>query len=620
MTSAPPPGAGRFAGLDGLRAIAVGAVLLYHLSPGALVGGYLGVDIFFVISGFLITALALREHEGTGRIDLRAFWVRRARRLLPAIGLLLLACSTAAWAIGGNVLVGLGRQLIGAATFSSNWLSTLAARSYFDDTSPELFRNLWSLAVEEQFYLLWPLMLSVLLVPRRVGWRWVIVGVLAGTSALAMAVLFVPGSDATRVYYGTDTHSFGLLVGALTAFAARAFAARSVRRPSWQPSPALLVGVASTSLAGLVVAMVAMPADSPVAYRGGLVGVALLTAALIGTAIVPGSPVGSALDGRLLRWVGTRSYGLYLWHWPVFVLLVAALPEWPRTGAGGWVLGAIALGVSTAAAWFSHRYVETPIRRRGVRGAVMVATSRWRGSRRGLVAGIAAAALLVGGGAGTAAALAASPYRSDAQANIEEGIRAIEDAPAAPVAPVEPSTPATLPGGDQITAIGDSVMLASAPGLQAAFPGIAIDAAVSRQLSDAPALVDSLLRERALRPVVLIGLGTNGPIDGVILERIRRSLGSAHKMVVVNVQAPRGWTDGVNQALTSFAGDHRDVELANWRDAISGQLSLLARDQIHPGSRGGEVYAGVVREALQRLAAIPPLLRPSDYGLAPRPE
>ena len=335
---------------------------------------------------------------------------------------------------------------------------------------------------------------------------------------------------------------------------------------------------------------------------------------------MPGSPVGSALDGRLLRWVGTRSYGLYLWHWPVFVLLVAALPEWPRTGAGGWVLGAIALGVSTAAAWFSHRYVETPIRRRGVRGAVMVATSRWRGSRRGLVAGVVAAALLIGGGAGTAAALAASPYRSDAQANIEEGIRAIEDAPAAPVAPLEPSTPAALPGGDQITAIGDSVMLASAPGLQAAFPGIAIDAAVSRQLSDAPALVDSLLRERALRPVVLIGLGTNGPIDGVILERIRRSLGSAHKMVVVNVQAPRGWTDGVNQALTSFAGDHRDVELANWRDAISGQLSLLARDQIHPGSRGGEVYAGVVREALQRLAAIPPLLRPSDYGLAPRPE
>ena len=171
MTSAPPFGVGRFAGLDGLRAIAVGAVLLYHLSPGALVGGYLGVDVFFVISGFLITALVLREREDTGQIDLRAFWVRRARRLLPAIVLLLLACSTAAWAIGGNVLVGLGRQLIGAATFSSNWLSIHAARSYFDDTSPELFRNLWSLAVEEQFYLLWPLVLSVLLVPRRVGWR-----------------------------------------------------------------------------------------------------------------------------------------------------------------------------------------------------------------------------------------------------------------------------------------------------------------------------------------------------------------------------------------------------------------------------------------------------------------
>lgn len=619
MTSAPRP-AGRFAGLDGLRAIAVGAVLLYHLSPGALVGGYLGVDIFFVISGFLITALALRERDDSGRIDLRAFWMRRARRLLPAIALLLLACSTAAWAIGGNVLVGLDRQLIGAATFSSNWLSIQAARSYFDGTSPELFRNLWSLAVEEQFYLLWPLVLIVVLVPRRVAWRWAVVGVLAGASALAMAVLFVPGADSTRVYYGTDTHSFGLLVGALTAFAARAIAARPVWRHTRRPSPAVLVGVAAVSLAGLVAAMVAMPADSAVAYRGGLVGVALLTVALIGTAIAPGSPVGTALDGRVLSWVGARSYGLYLWHWPVFVLIVAALPEWPRTGASGWALGAVALGVSVAAAWFSYRYVETPIRRRGVRGAVAVATSRWRGSRRGLVAGVTAAALLLGGTGGTVAALAASPYRSDAQANIERGIRAIEDVSVAPTAPEAPATPAALPGGDQITAIGDSVMLASAPGLQAAFPGIAIDAVVSRQLSDAPGLVDSLLREQALRPIVLIGLGTNGPIDDVALERIRRSLGSTHKMVVVNVQAPRGWTDGVNEALSSFAGDHRDVELANWRDAISGQLSLLARDQIHPGGRGGEVYAGVVRDALQRLAEVPPLLRPSDYGLAPRPE
>src|SRR3990170_9121249 len=130
----------RFAGLDGLRAIAVGAVVLYHLTPGALPGGYIGVDIFFVISGFLITALLLRERDLTGRISLSGFWRRRARRLLPALGLLLLACCSAAWVIGGDVLVGLGRQVLGALTFSGNWLAVIGEHSYFDQTAPELFR------------------------------------------------------------------------------------------------------------------------------------------------------------------------------------------------------------------------------------------------------------------------------------------------------------------------------------------------------------------------------------------------------------------------------------------------------------------------------------------------
>ena len=209
----------RLPGLDGLRAIAVIVVIAFHFVPAAAPGGYLGVDVFFVISGFLITTLLLRERSRTGRVSVPRFWLRRARRLLPALAVVVLTCGAAAAVIGGDVLVHLGSQVLGAATFSSNWLYIVQGTSYFATTSPELFRNLWSLAVEEQFYLLWPGLLILLLFVR---WRWlrvVIVSLLAVSSAVAMALLFTPPGDATRVYYGTDTHSFGLALGAAVAIA-----------------------------------------------------------------------------------------------------------------------------------------------------------------------------------------------------------------------------------------------------------------------------------------------------------------------------------------------------------------------------------------------------------------
>ena len=148
----PPFAPPLFRGLDGLRAISVIAVMLFHLTPGAWPGGFIGVDVFFVISGFLITSLLLRERELTGRIALGAFWKRRARRLLPALAVVVAVSGSAAWAIGGDVLMGVGRQVLGAATFSGNWLSLAAGGTYFDDTAPEILRNLWSLGIEEQFY------------------------------------------------------------------------------------------------------------------------------------------------------------------------------------------------------------------------------------------------------------------------------------------------------------------------------------------------------------------------------------------------------------------------------------------------------------------------------------
>ena len=597
------PRSARLPGLDGLRALAVVAVVLYHLGSGILPGGFIGVDVFFVISGYLITGLLVREKDSHGRIHLARFWMRRARRLLPALGLVVVVSASATLAIGGNPLVHLGRQVLGATTFSSNWLSIAAAQNYFDETTPELFRNLWSLAVEEQFYLAWPLVILLVLAVRSRPARVLIVLAIAVASAAAMTLLATAG-DPTRVYYGSDTHSFGLAIGAALAILHHDWPASSgplARR--------VLPAISALSVLGILAIALFLPEDAPLTYRGGLALVAVLTALVIAGAVISRvSPVSAALDWTPLRWVGERSYGLYLWHWPVWVLVTAALPSLSGIG-GGWILGAIALAITVVASTASYRFVEQPIHRVGYRAVV----AGWLGSHprpASRIAAIVSAVLLIVALVGaTGVAIAADPGLTDAQALVEHGKKSVTPArpqSSPPAPPPHSVTPHSVPGGDQIDAIGDSVMLASAPELQAGFPGIQIDAVVSRQLSSAPAIVQGMRDSGTLRPVLLIGLGTNGPIDRKSLDQIRSIVGATHEIIVVNVQAPRGWTDGVNDTLTRFAQQYRSVELADWRDAISSRLDLLARDQIHPGSAGGVIYARAVTDALQRLAELPP--------------
>ncbi|CAN5292895.1 acyltransferase family protein [soil metagenome] len=619
----------RVIGLDGVRAIAVVLVMLFHLSPGAVVGGYLGVDIFFVVSGFLITELLVRERDAAGRISLRGFWTRRARRLIPALIVLLLACCAAAYAIGGDVLLKLGSQVLGALTFSSNWLFIAGGSSYFDESTPELFRNLWSLAVEEQFYLVWPLLLALVLLRPKKWMRFAGVGLLAVASGVAMALLWDP-NDATRVYYGTDTHAFGLAIGALLALVARHWSVWRAEWPRWTRRALDIAG--PVAALGLVAIAILLPGDSPIVYRGGLVGVALLTAVVIASLLVPASPLAWLLELAPFRWVGKRSYGLYLWHWPVFVLVVAALPDWSRDGLAGWSLGGVALVITMLAAALSYRFVEQPIRRNGFRAAGRRFVNVLVGSRRGLIAATAAATLVLAGGTATIGAVTTDPGKGETQLLVEAGQAAIDAAIAeaeaeaashtAQAGGTDPAEPQAAPqpvGGEQITAIGDSVMLAAAPTLQEVFPGIAIDAQVSRSIVVAPGMVQALLDAGQLRPVLLLALGTNGPIERDTLETIRNMIGPDRLMVVVNVQEPRSWEEEVNTTLSAFALYYRDVELANWHDAIQPSLHLLAGDQIHFGSAGAAVFAAAIKDALQRLAELPPLRDESADESLPRP-
>jgi len=614
--SADPAPEVRLRGLDGLRALAIALVLAYHLFPGLAPGGFIGVDIFFVVSGFLITALLIAEHRTNGRVRLRRFWARRARRLLPALVVVVGVATTVAAVIGGDVLVGIGWQLAGALTFSSNWWSIANGASYLDQTSPELFRHFWSLAVEEQFYVLWPLVvIAVVVIPLRWA-RPTVPLTLAIASAIAMALLArdpaLDPAPASVAYLSTLTHGFGLLVGAALALARDPLAQTqtATRVPRWAADGAALVAGA-----GLVALAATLSIDSAVTYRGGLFVAVLLTGVVIVSAAHPRGSAASILDAPLPRWIGERSYGLYLWHWPVLILLGVALPRVDRAGADAWLLGLAALVISFAFAALSYHFLEQPIRQRRVREVVR----GWPTLRRATL-GIASAAAIAGLIVGIASAVVRAPAQSEAAAFIAAGQAALNAAADRPLriplserGPAE-AAPAELPTGDQIIAIGDSVMLAAAPQLQARWPGISIDAVVSRQMRQAPEILVALAQEGALRPFVIVHLGTNGWIDPATLLELRAIVGPERQLVLVSAQAPRDWVSDVNSHLFAFAADYREVVVADWRSAIAPQLNLLARDQVHPGSAGGRVYTSAVEAALLYLVSLPD---PVDYDNNP---
>ena len=611
----------RVAGLDGLRAIAVIVVLLFHLTPGFAVGGYLGVDIFFVVSGFIITRLLLIEHTATGGIRLGGFWARRARRLLPALVVLLLVCSTAALAVGGDALLDLGGQVASSLTFSSNWYFIVTGSDYFADAAPELFRNVWSLAVEEQFYLLWPLALLFIVLRLSRSLRVALLAVATAASAIAMGLLLVPGAP-TSVYYGTGTHAFGLTLGALLAVVSRWWPTRPLEWPRGARRGLGLAGVAA--LAGMLVLTGVMPGDADWAYRGGLFAVAVLTAVLIAAFLVPASPLARAVDVAPMRWVGERSYGIYLWHWPVFVLLATALPAWTLDAGLAWALGGAATGITVAVAALSFRFVESPIRRDGFRVTWQRWAGGWRRSRLAAVASAAVLVLVVGGVTGTTVAVVLQPNSSEVEQRVQAGQDAIRETPSPTPTPTadatpDPAAPPPQLSGDQITAVGDSVMLAAVPELQTAYPGIQIDATVSRQMWTAPDILRGLRDAGALRPVVVVALGTNGSVGDDTLAAIRDAIGPDRELVLVTAQAPRGWIPGVNQKLAAFAWQYRNVELADWYTAIQPHLGELARDQVHFGHIGATIFTGTITEALQRLAALPPLRDEVADESLPRP-
>jgi peptidoglycan/LPS O-acetylase OafA/YrhL len=642
------PQRGRIPGLDGLRALAIIAVLAYHLDASWLPGGFLGVDVFFVVSGFLITTLLLREHRAHGRIALRSFWVRRARRLLPALVVTVTVSALLARVVSSDLLVHAGRQMLGALTFSTNWVEISAGSSYFDQTAPQLFMNFWSLAVEEQFYLFWPLLTLLLLRFARPVGRVSSALVIGTASTVLMAVWATPGADATRVYYGTDTHLVGLMLGAALAFAwASPALAMRLRPSSWGVAGSFAVPGAA---AVLVVLLLALDESRIATFRGGIALASAATVVLVAGLLDrgPGAPRWwqRLADHPAVAWVGVRSYSIYLWHWPVILLVAGDQPTAPGTPAH-LLSRAWCVLVTVALADLTHRFVETPFRRLGFRGVgrlVVDRTVRWSvGMRRAFVAATTIVGVVM------AVVVVTAPSQSETarmlEANAARAAAGSVDAPAptsttravlpgagsagrtadattGPTTKPSPTPSGTagsgpdkqtrpsgkkaakpsfaMPKGTEIDGYGDSMMVGSVHALDYYFPGIRMDAKSNRQWSDAVTAVKR--RGGDNRRAVVLAFGTNAGVDIHDAEKVLDLLGPERMVVLVNLAAPFSRVDNDNAALTALAKKRANVVVADWAREVRDHPEQLQSDRIHPSLRGSHLFAKVVRQALADLS------------------
>lgn len=384
LTGPPAPRTGHaglvhLPGLDGLRGLAVIAVLVYHAEVGVLPGGFLGVDLFFVLSGFLITGLLLSEQRRTGGLHLGAFWGRRFRRLLPAVLVFLLAVALASWLwADATTLADIRADALAGLAYVANWWFVVSGQSYAGSFSqPSPVTHLWSLSVEEQYYLLWPLVVAGCLgatlalrrgahrdgrIARGGGRRLLLVVSSAALvlSTLWMLFLSLRGASADRLYFGTDTRAATILAGVVLALLLEPVLAARARGEADDPvHPALRRGVAAAGALGAVVLLAGvLTADHTDTWlqRGGFTLMALAAAAVI-AAVVLHPRLDGALGNGVMRWFGTRSYGLYLWHWLVLVVLIWTVPSftgWPRLVA--------MVAITALIAEISYRVVERPVR------------------------------------------------------------------------------------------------------------------------------------------------------------------------------------------------------------------------------------------------------------------
>ena len=572
--------------IDGLRAIAVIAVMLYHLGVSWIPGGFLGVDLFFVISGYVITRLLLDSIQERGGLDLRDFYMARIRRLLPPLVFMIVVTS---------IVVGLwapdtSKKFITDAPFSlfggMNWWLVFNHQDYFETSGrPPLLQHTWSLAVEAQFYLLWPLIL--LLVLKYLGKRVIPAAALTIAAISGITLMLVSfqidaasSSKVSHVYFGTDTHSIGLFLGAALAVS---WIPQNVNLPVTRRAQDFIDGIGVFGFIGILATFLLIDESKPTLYR-----IAFPLAGIFGTAILisivhPASRFAPLLRNRVLLWIGERSYAIYLWHWVIFQI---SRPQVDLDGEN-WALFLLRILLVLAMADISLRLVELPIRSGAVAywfGGMKYRTKAVRKKQKLAVALITSIVLL------TSATVSVSAIIETDKKN-DELIQLLKDADKPIIIPIKDTT---NPG---LWVTGDSVILGIRHVLEMNHPIALINARVGRQ---APELLEVMLRDgpMVLNSPVVFNIGNNNALTRAQVIAIFEAVKTAPQRIVINTAVPRPWREANNDLVDEIAATYPNTVIVRWDQISNGHPEYFAPDGVHLVPAGARAYVAAIASYL----------------------
>lgn len=624
------------AGLDGLRAIAVLAVIGYHLNLSFMQGGFLGVSIFFVLSGYLITNIISSEWERSGKVDLKNFWFRRMRRLFPALFIMVVLVVCYVTLFDPGRLTSIKGDAITSILYINNWWLIFHKVSYFAKFGPpSTFGNLWSLAVEGQFYLIWPLVLIISFkYLKKKRYIVFLTLLLAIASALAMGMLYEPGMDPSRVYYGTDTRVFGLLLGSALALI---LPSDKLSSNMSRNKRLILDVIGFLSLLSIFIMFIYVNQYDTFVYRGGMFLLSVIAAVTIAVSAHSSSFLGKALGCFPLRWLGARSYGVYLWYFPVLILTTPPV----NTEGINPIRAVLQIFLIILISALSWRYVEDPIRHGALKRIMQdIKTLKLKNGKIVLpiktfmlvivstviigifvvgmsgIMPVAASTSLnsSGGGNGTnvsSSYVENSDVTSDGivqedSSNIPDNRRDIKYYPykggkadSSVASNDSGKTDVKIQDGKGITIIGDSILIDAKPYLEEMLPGITIDGKVGRQMYQAKDVVKSLKAEGKISDTLIVELGTNGPFTEDQLLSLLKAAEPVKHIILVNVRVPRPWESVVNKTLNKVSSEYPHTTLIDWYKASYGHDSFFSPDAVHLEPSGAKYFASLIAKTIE---------------------
>lgn len=602
-------------GFDGIRTLAVIGVILYHLAPYQFQGGFLGVPIFFVVSGYLITDLLFQEWQQNERIDVIGFYIRRVKRLYPALVTLVLATTAYITLFARDLLANIRAVIMTNLLYVYNWYQVAHHESYFDKFGTQSpFTHLWSLSIEGQFYLFWPLIIIILLkfVKKKQPIFDTMI-ILAFISALLMAILYRTGQDPSRVYYGTDTRMFSILLGAALAVV---WPSTALRKDLPTNLRLLLDVVGGGALMLLCLMFMQMTGESALVYRGGMFFFSVLSMILVAVVAHPGADMNRLLTNRLFAWIGKRSYGIYLYQYPVLVFFESKI----NVADHSFLYALIEVALILVLSDLSYRFLELPLQhfdysktwstlKEFCRRDSSYGNKRWYMLIPGLIVLLAVVGATTGTTSGSEAkkdtALEKTIKENDkkvAKQNKNIAAKTSSSEHSSSSADTNTAKQFDLTENEiakakqlQITAVGDSVLAASSTTLQEIFPNMYIDAKVGRQVREAIPVLQSLAQSGKLANTVLLSEGTNGPYSEQELDQIMAIVGKERKLYWINVHVPtRRWQDQVNNDLKVAAKKYPNLKVIDWYTYSKNHPEWFYDDNVHPNSEGLKYYGPYV--------------------------